>query len=305
VIARTPNTFIVGAGPVATALAGGLRLGGVPVLGLWARTPAAARQAGGISGIAAFSAAPPDLLLEADVVILAVRDRAISEVAQKLCATGLVTTKHVLLHCSGAMSAEEAFLAVKSKIGGIGTMHPLRAISDPRRTMREFKGTVFGVEGDELGLRSAQALIKALGGQPLELSSNQVTTYHAAAALASNYVIALMDAATEILRASGLDENATRALLPLMEGTLENLREQGIEGALTGPIRRGDKETVARHLEALDKTAPNAAALYRELGLRTVAIARRIEGVDVSLLDAIEALLLKPASGRRRLLSAE
>src|SRR5690606_34361034 len=81
---RNPNTFIVGAGPVATALAGAMRLGGIPVLGLWARTPQAARSAGAIAGVASYSTAPPDLMLEADVVVLAVRDDAIAEVATML-----------------------------------------------------------------------------------------------------------------------------------------------------------------------------------------------------------------------------
>src|SRR3954463_16085880 len=106
--ARNPTTFIVGAGPVATALAGALRLGGVPVLGLWARRAAPARAAGSTAGVAAFSSAPPDILLETEVVILAVRDQAVAEVAQMLVGTGLINKRHVLLQCAGAMSANEA-----------------------------------------------------------------------------------------------------------------------------------------------------------------------------------------------------
>src|SRR5688572_28947962 len=103
--APNPSTFLVGAGPVATALAGALRLGGVPVLGLWGRTPSMARAAGAVAGVAAFSSAPPDLVLEADVIILAVKDGAIGEVAQRMLGTGLVSSRHVMLHCSGAMSS--------------------------------------------------------------------------------------------------------------------------------------------------------------------------------------------------------
>ena len=146
--ARNPTTFVVGAGPVATALAGALRLGGVPVLGLWARRPGPARQAGSAAGVAAFSSAPPDILLEAEVVIIAVRDQVIGEVAQVLVGTGLVNKRHVLLHCAGAASAREAL--------GTGRRHGRRhrhvaasAVGDQRRrtAMRALKGTVFGVEG--------------------------------------------------------------------------------------------------------------------------------------------------------------
>ncbi len=103
--ARSPNTFIVGAGAVATALAGSLRQAGVPVLGLWARRPEAARAAAALAGVAAFSPAPPDLLLEAEVVIVAVKDDAVGEVASRLCGTGLVGERHVLLHCASGASA--------------------------------------------------------------------------------------------------------------------------------------------------------------------------------------------------------
>ena len=277
---RTPNTFVVGAGPVATALAGALRLGGVPVLGLWARQPAHARSAGAVAGVAAFSSAPPDLLLEADVVIVAVRDGAIGEVAERLCGTGLVSSKHVFLHCSGAVSSAEAFAKVQGKVGGVGTMHPLRAIADGRAAMRTLKGTVFGVEGDERGRAAARALVAILGGQALALDGAQMPAYHAAAAFASNYVVALIDAAAVALGRAGLSEReAIAALVPLAQGALANVAERGVAAGLTGPIRRGDELTVARHLEALSGD-PSLVELYEALARRTVEIAARLEGAE-------------------------
>jgi len=145
VTARNPTTFVVGAGPVATALAGALRLGGVPVLGLWARKPAAARAAGSIAGVAAFSSAPPDVLLESEVVILAVRDGVIGEVADMLLGTGLINKRHVMLHCAGSASATELLAGVSGRVNGVGTMHPLSAIADGKLAMRALKGTVFGL----------------------------------------------------------------------------------------------------------------------------------------------------------------
>jgi predicted short-subunit dehydrogenase-like oxidoreductase (DUF2520 family) len=305
--ARSPNTFVVGAGPAATALAGALRLGGVPVLGLWARRPAAARAAGAVAGVAAFSAAPPDLLLEADVILVAVADAAIGEVARTLVGTGLLTAKHVLLHCSGAFGAAEAFGAAAQKVGGVGTMHPLRAIADPRTAMRAMKGTIFGVEGDERGKAHAQALVHAMGGTALELGAEHMAGYHAAAAIASNYAVALLDAATSVLTGIGVaPEQALAALVPLAQGAIANVAGKEKEGdaaiaaALTGPIRRGDAGTVERHLAALSAIgAADLVELYRVLGRRAVAIARRLEGdgaPDHDALAEIEALLA-PASG--------
>jgi len=299
VTGRTPNTFIVGAGQVATALAGALRLGGVPVLGLWSRTPAKARSAGAIAGVAAFSAAPPDIILESDVLVLAVTDDAVADVAQTLVATGLVTKHHVMLHCSGATSAEVAFADVRSKIGGVGTLHPLRAINAPKDDMRDFRGTVFGVQGDEAGRTQALALVGAMGGEPLLLEGQQMAAYHAAAALASNQLVALLSVSVELMNGVGIsDEQALAALVPLVRGTLDNVSDKGLQQGLTGPIRRGDVHTVRRHLEVVSALPAEVGTLYRELGLRTVAVARE-GGGDEAALKAIETVLRAPTVALR------
>ena len=292
--ARNPTTFIVGAGPVATALAGALRLGGVPVLGLWARRAAPARLAGSTAGVAAFSSAPPDLLLETEVVILAVRDQVITEVAQMLLGTGLINTRHVLLHCAGAASAKELLGPVAGKVAGVGTLHPLSAIADGKISMRALKGTVFGVEGDDVGRTTAGKLVAAISGIVLPLDGTQMASYHAAAALASNYIVAAIDAAAAVLASVGVStDRAAQALIPLAEGALRNISAHGTTAGLTGPIRRGDAATIKRHLEALHGR-PELAEIYRALARRAVEIASRIDGRDApdrAGLDAIRALL--------------
>jgi predicted short-subunit dehydrogenase-like oxidoreductase (DUF2520 family) len=294
VTARNPTTFIVGAGPVATALAGALRLGGVPVLGLWARRAAPARLAGSVAGVAAFSSAPPDLLLETEVVILAVRDQVITEVAQMLLGTGLINTRHVLLHCAGAASARELLGPVADRVAGIGTLHPLSAIADGKISMRALKGTVFGVEGDDAGRTTAGKLVAAISGIVLPLDGTQMASYHAAAALASNYLVAAIDAAAAVLASTGVaPDKAAQALIPLAEGALRNIAAHGTTGGLTGPVRRGDLATVTRHLEAI-RDRPELAEIYRVLARRAVEIASRIDGRDApdrTALEAIRALL--------------
>ncbi len=281
---RTPSVFVAGAGPVATAFAGALRHAGAPVLGLWGRRPEAARRAGAVAGVAAFSAAPPDLLLEADVILLAVRDEAIGEVARLLCDTGLVTRRHLLLQCSGAARAHDTLGDVRDRVGGLGTLHPLRSIVDPREAAATMAGTVFGVEGDDAGRRAALALVRILRGRALDLRGETMALYHAAASLASNFVVALLDAASEALSAAGLGrEEALAALLPLARGTLDNLARAGLPAALTGPIARGDAETVDRHLVALAEQAPGILPAYRALGLRAVDLARARSGDSPTL----------------------
>lgn len=304
-----PRVFVIGAGPVAIALAGALRRGGVPVLGLWARRLQAARRAGDIAGVLGLSGPISGYVTDVEAIILAVRDGAIGEVAESVIATGLLDGRRdggpVLLHCSGARPAAEALAQVwphgreRGCVADVATLHPLRALADGARGILALPGTVFGVEGGPHGVRVARALVRAIGGIPLVLTAEQMAAYHAAAAMASNYLVALMDAAAELLASAGMDrKDALTALLPLADGSLANIAEKGVVRGLTGPIRRADVATVARHLASL-RAHPELLALYCALGLRTVTLARaahqevhRVSGRAVqSELDAIEQLL--------------
>src|SRR5262249_13213662 len=161
---------------------------------------------------------------ETEVVILAVRDPAITEVAQMLLGTGLINKRHVLLHCAGAASAEELLGPVAKQVAGVGTLHPLSAIADGKLAMRTLKGTVFGAEGDDVGRAAASKLIAAISGVVLPLDGAQMGAYHAAAALASNYVVSAIDAAAAVLASVGVaQDRAAQALIPLAEGALRNV----------------------------------------------------------------------------------
>jgi predicted short-subunit dehydrogenase-like oxidoreductase (DUF2520 family) len=211
-----------------------------------------------------------------------------------LLGTGLINKRHVLLHCAGAASAKELLGPVAERVAGVGTMHPLSAIADGKLAMRALKGTVFGVEGDDVGRATAAKLVGALGGVVLALDGTQMASYHAAAAMASNYVVAAIDAAASVLTHAGVSAaDATRALVPLAEGALHNVLAHGTTDGLTGPIRRGDATTVQRHLDALRGT-PALADIYRALARRAVEIASRLDGPDApdrAGLDAIRTIL--------------
>src|SRR5207244_9518859 len=138
---------------------------------------------------------------------------------------------------------------VASKVAGVGTLHPLSAIADGKISMRALKGTVFGVEGDDVGRATAGKLVAAISGIVLPLDGTQMASYHAAAALASNYIVAAIDAAAQVLALAGVSpQQAAKALVPLARGALDNVAERGTTDGLTGPVRRGDAVTVSRHL---------------------------------------------------------
>lgn len=255
-------------------MAGALRRGGVPVLGLWARNAHEARLAAAAAGVAAY-ASPPDRLLECDAVIIAVSDDAITEVATRVVATGLITTRHTLIHCSGATSAERAFGELAARVGGVATMHPLAALAAGRAGMAQLHGLAFGVEGTDHGVAVVHQLVAALAGRALSLSSAHMARYHLAASFGSNFVVTLLDQAVRLFCDAGLAEaDAQQAALALATGAIGNVREKGSAAGLTGPIMRGDVHTIQRHLDALAE-APDARQLYVALAHATTALAQR------------------------------
>ena len=289
------KVFVVGAGPVATAVAGALHRanaesGTTSVSGIWARRPEQAKAAAELAEVPWYSGRAFAELAEAEVVIVAVRDDAMQEVMGVM--DHALQPHHILLHCSGSRSAKQAFGSFAGQVDGVATMHPLRSIADGAVAMRSFGGTVFGVEGSEQGKSVARELVQVLQGEVLELKEEQMAAYHAAAVLMSNYFVSLTDASLEVLKEANLDSNkALPGLLSLAHGALTNIAESGVEAGLTGPIRRGDKETVSKHLEALQPSSESLRALYRVLGQRTVEVARRTDVASSEDLDAIEEKL--------------
>jgi predicted short-subunit dehydrogenase-like oxidoreductase (DUF2520 family) len=278
---------------VGTALAARLSRAGVPVAGIHARRAEQAASAGAYAGVLGTSGDYPEILGESDVVILAVSDDAIGEVAAALVAQGQLGAHQVLLHCSGALAADAALAAATGRVAGRGTMHPLVSFADVRLAAAGLRGAAFAVEGDELGRRRARQLAELLGGVPVEIDASRMAFYHAAAVIACNYVVTLLDAGRELLVHAGFgDAEAVAALVPLVSGTLRNVAEVSVPQALTGPIARGDAGTVARHVAALAAEAPELLPLYRAVGERTVALAaRRADAPPAAALAAARAAL--------------
>jgi predicted short-subunit dehydrogenase-like oxidoreductase (DUF2520 family) len=197
-----------------------------------------------------------------------------------------------VVHCSGALG-----LDVLSALGENprGSFHPLQSFPAPR-DRDAFVGITIAVDATtpEL-LRRLRELARGLEAEPRRVRDSERVMYHAAAVFASNYVIASVAEGVRVLEAAGWKrEEAERALLPLVEGAVANLRRRGITGALTGPIRRGDAETVARHLAELENVD-----LYRMLGLVALRIAIEA-GLDPAAAERTRRALTRNVAATRR-----
>ena len=169
------------------------------------------------------------------------------------------------VHCSGALGLD-ALEAAAAAGARVGSFHPLQSFPSPAGDASRFQGIACGVEGTEpLGRRLVRMAV-ALGATPVRLEGVDRALYHAAAVFASNYVVALAAAARRVWAMAGLPpESAQPALAPLLSGAAEGVRTLALERALTGPVARGDVDTVERHLAALVSDSA-LQELYRRLG---------------------------------------
>jgi predicted short-subunit dehydrogenase-like oxidoreductase (DUF2520 family) len=155
-----------------------------------------------------------------------------------------------------------------------GAIHPLRSFADPARAAELFPGTACAIDGDPEAVKRLEEFARAIGGEPLRVRTGRKALYHAGAVFASNYLVAILDAALRLFEEAGVPRGAAApALAKLAEGTLANVESAGIPAALTGPVERGDVDTVRRHVEALAAGAPELAEAYGALGRRAIEVA--------------------------------
>jgi predicted short-subunit dehydrogenase-like oxidoreductase (DUF2520 family) len=232
---------------------------------------------------------PPAWIAQAGVLILAVRDDAIRPLAESLARAEAVQAEQVVLHLSGVQGQEALGPLVPSR-AALGSLHPLQTISDPERAPERLKGTWAAVEGMPRAVQAAEGLAEELGMRPFRLTSRQKAIYHAGAVFASNYFVVVEAVAQRLLRHAGLsDTEAWQALRPLVEGTFANLTRQEPKEALTGPVARGDVETIRRHLASLTQ---DDGLLYRALGRAALELAEK-RGMDEQTVAAVaEALAI-------------
>lgn len=241
-------------------------------------------------------------------MFLTVPDGAVAAVAAKLAAAGAAIPDVVaFVHTSGAL--ELGALAPLGVRHSVGSFHPLRSFPEPGPP-EAFQGIVIAVDASSASLRRVlHRLALDLGAKPRRVDDRQRALYHAAAVLASNYVVALLGEAIALLQQSGWTEKeATQGLIPLAEGALANVLKRGPIAALTGPIRRGDAETVRRHLVALAELDarsgrqrnPRRNDVYRMLGRVALAIAQQAGLEPAAAEQTRRALTRKVAATRRR-----
>jgi predicted short-subunit dehydrogenase-like oxidoreductase (DUF2520 family) len=258
-----PTITLIGAGNLARTLGPALLAAGYKVHAVAARETASSRRRAAMLARTLSARAIPleQAAPESDIIWICHTDDALAETARKLARKPGWQGK-IVLHSSGALSSD--VLAPLRRAGAhVASLHPMMTFvpgASPR--MSEVP---FAVEGDRQAVAAARHVVKSLHAEVFVIEKRFKTLYHALGSFSSPMLVATLTTAERVGRAAGLSPNQTRRIIaPILRETIKNYVERGPAAAFSGPIKRGDRDTIRRHLREL-KRVPGASEVYRAL----------------------------------------
>lgn len=281
----------IGAGKVATAFGRYLRIHGVNISGYFdphedkvihACRGAHSRVCRNAGEVAAGS----------DAVLITTRDDQIQGACEALVRMQAVGPHHLVGHMSGAHSS--SILSAAADAGAVVfSLHPLQAFAQEEQALADLPHTYFSLEGTDARLKQVEKVLEKTGNKFFRIRPEDKRLYHLAACIFSNYLVTLMASGLEALTRSGIrPQEGFQAMLPLIRGTIDNTARLGPARALTGPIARGDVNTVKHHLEALDAADLQPLKdFYAFMGLKTLDLAVQDVLRDSKKADGVRAVL--------------
>jgi predicted short-subunit dehydrogenase-like oxidoreductase (DUF2520 family) len=281
---------IIGAGRVGQTLGRLAKEAGYEIGEVVCRSQKSAQRAVSFIGRGNAQSARRARLLAADIILIATPDDSIKDAVKLIESAAANFRRAVVLHVSGAVSSE--ILEPLALLGfATGSCHPLQTFESPQTAVAKVRSSFFCIEGSARAVRAARRLVERIGASHFEIATARKGLYHAAGVMASGGITALVSVSLEMLSGCGLsDAEAMRVLLPLVEGTIANVRAVGPARALTGPVRRGDAGTVERNMKAMEGLDQDWVGAYRLLARRSVELARRA-GADKKALEKVLRIL--------------
>lgn len=283
---------VVGAGRAGTAMAVALARAGHRVVAASAVSEASISRIGRSLPQAAI-AAPEQVVERADLVLLTVPDDVLPDLVAGLAATGVPLEGRLVVHASGRHGLAVLDPAVRSGALPLA-LHPVMTFTGRSDDAEKMTGICFGVTAPDPLRPVAEALVVEMGGEPVFIAEELRDTYHAALSSAANHLVTLVVQASDLLREAGVADPA-RMLGPLLDAALENVLALG-DAALTGPVARGDADTVAAHVTAIRDAAPEALPAYLALARLTAGRALAAGTLTASAAQRLLGVLSGPAA---------
>jgi predicted short-subunit dehydrogenase-like oxidoreductase (DUF2520 family) len=262
-MAAKPQIAIVGPGRLGSALAISLKRAGYEISEIVSRNNAGSKQrARSLARRVGARVSPGDnARLDADIVWFCVPDREIASSSRQL-ASIVGWEGKTAFHSSGALASDE-LNALRRHGAAVASVHPMMTFVNG--SIAPLQGVPFAIEGDKAAVLVARRVVKNLGGEAFAIRKQQKAAYHARGSFASPLLVALLVTGEQLARKAGLSAvEARKKMLPIVKQTIANYEALGPAGAFSGPIVRGDAETVGKHGRALAKT-PEARAVYLAL----------------------------------------
>ncbi len=287
-----PSFAVVGCGRVGSALAKYLVEAGYIPVGFASKSLSSAKRVADLTGSVNFTDKAWEVTREADIVFITTPDSTIKEACESIAMKNGFKAGSVVLHCSAALTST-ILLPANNCGASIGSMHPLQSFASTEYSHNPFSGIVTSVEGDKKATDTARLIVADLGSSCVTIQTEAKILYHASAVVASNYLVTLLDLSLNLIRQAGVPtDEAFRSLKPLIEGTLSNIEKMGVHDALTGPIARGDIQTIENHLREIGSKAPHLLLLYKTLGLYTVEVAKGKGTMSDAVCGSLKKLFL-------------
>jgi predicted short-subunit dehydrogenase-like oxidoreductase (DUF2520 family) len=213
-----------------------------------------------------------DLPGSVEVVFITTPDSAIESIACEISELKNLNFKNlVVYHTSGVMSSDVLY-KIREQGAEVGSLHPIYSVSHFDHSLDEIKKIRFALEGSERIYDITRWIFYGFDKNIVLMEKSQKVLYHIACVFASNYLVSLLNAVDEIFEKAGMGFDH-KFLFPLIDASLKNAGEFGPIKALTGPIERGDIETVKLHLEELKSKFPEILPLYSSLAIETIRVA--------------------------------
>lgn len=261
----------IGAGKVGKALGLYFKAHGLNLSGYCSRTEKSAIEAAVLTSSRAFRTLR-ELADSSDIIFITVPDQALAEVDREvaLMLDGYeVKHETFWFHVSGAHSSD-ILQGIRKAGCETGSMHPLQSFGEPYGSAERLNRSWFTLEGTDKAVMAAKSLLDKTYGKHFLIKAENKPLYHAGASVVSNFMVTLIESGINLFEAAGMDRNDIfKAIEPLIGSTLSNIREKGTIDALTGPIVRGDYDTVRVHLKAIGEKMPSELEFYRAMAHRT------------------------------------
>ena len=269
-----PAIALIGAGSAGTAMCIALHRAGYPIVAISSRNLESAQRCGDLVDCEQTSCDPIEAAVKAQVIIIATPDHAIETTCEALSESEQLSKNQLIIHLSGALTSD-ALITARSQGLDTLSLHPAQTLADSVHGAELLKTAWFCLEGNDKAVARGQEITNAISGNSFVIAKDKKALYHAALSVSSNYLATLEATAIKMLTETGISkQNALALLMPLIQGSVDSLSNLGLPDALTGPISRGDVQTIEKHLCAMQKGPESQRSLYKTLGLETLKLAK-------------------------------